>query len=113
MRTLTGSFSFSVPEPHPDAGQRLTKTFTYDQVESDSEAIDVIKAKGWSLTELVNDKLKSAARANAYQNALAPYRPSEVPPDQIRERVIRDLIRVGVPEDVARRQVEGLLTSTR
>lgn len=109
MKTLTGSFSFSIPEPHPESGTKITKTYEYAQVDSDSEAIDTIKAKGWSLVDLVNDRLKSTARANAYQNALAPYRPTEVSPDQIRERMIRDFIRLGVAEEVARRQVESLL----
>jgi hypothetical protein len=42
---------------------------------------------------------------------LLPYRPSEVTPDEIKERMIRDYIRLGIPEDTARKQVEALLSA--
>lgn len=62
---------------------------------------------------MVNDNLKANARSNAYQAALLPYRPSEVSPAEIQERMVRDYIRLGIPEDVARAQVSGLLASTQ
>jgi hypothetical protein len=55
--------------------------------------------------------LKANARSNAYQAALLPYRPSEVTPDEIKERMVRDYIRLGVPEDAARKQVDSLLAA--
>jgi hypothetical protein len=61
---------------------------------------------------MVNDNLKANARSNAYQAALLPYRPSEVSAEDIKERMIRDYIRLGIPEDTARKQVEALLAAS-
>ncbi len=105
MKTLAGKFSFSVPEGHPEAGTKVEKAFEYQAVENDTEAATVLTEKKLSLVELVNDKLKMNARSNAYQTALLPYRPSEVSPEEIRERTIRDLIRLGMSEDAARAMV--------
>ena len=98
---------------HPQAGEKVEKTFDYKLVDNDSEATSVIAEKKWSIVALVNDSLKANARSNAYQAALLPYRPSEVTPAEIQERMIRDYIRLGIPEDVARTQVEALLNATK
>jgi Glu-tRNA(Gln) amidotransferase subunit E-like FAD-binding protein len=111
-QTKVGKFSFTVPEgPHADAGKKIEKTFDYNVVDNDAEANQVIADKKWSIVGMVNDTLKANARSNAYQAALLPYRPSEVSPDEIRERMIRDYIRLGIPEDMARKQVESLLAA--
>lgn len=107
MKTEVGKFSFSVPDGHPEAGKKVEKAFEYSQVENDVEANAVLTDKKISLVEIVNDKLKANARSNAYQTALLPYRPSEVSPDEIRERTIRDLIRLGMTEDAARNMVQS------
>lgn len=112
MKTHVGKFSFAVPEGHSEAGKKIEKGFEYKQVETDTEANEVMTEKKWSLIDMVNDNLKANARSNAYQAALLPYRPSEVTPDEIKERMVRDYIRLGVPEDVARKQVEALLSAT-
>ncbi len=113
MLDKSGSFSFKVPEGHAEAGKKVEKKFDYAECENDGEAIDVMSSKKWVLVELVNDLLKQASRSNAYQNALAPYRPSEVSPEDIRERMIRDFIRLGVAENQARAQVESLLAANK
>jgi hypothetical protein len=105
MKNEVGKFSFSVPEGHQDAGKKIEKAFEYQVCENDTEASQVLADKKLSLAELVNDKLKSNARSNAYQAALLPYRPSEVSTEDIQERAIRDLIRLGMPEDAARNLV--------
>ena len=112
MQNKTGKFSFAIPEGHPQAGEKVEKTFDYKLVDNDSEASAVITEKKWSIVALVNDNLKANARSNAYQAALLPYRPSEVTPEDIKERMIRDYIRLGIPEDVARTQVDALLNAT-
>ena len=112
MRTLTAKFGFAIPDGHPQAGEKVEKTFEYRQTDSDEEAQTVLTEKKWSLTGLVNDNLKANARSNAYQAALLPYRPSEVSPEDIKERMVRDYIRLGVPEEVARTQVEALLNAS-
>lgn len=112
MNTKVGKFTFAIPEGHAQAGDKIEKTFDYLECTSDSEAQGVIAEKKWSVVSMVNDNLKANARSNAYQAALLPYRPSEVSPAEIKERLIRDYIRIGVPEDVARKQVDALLAAT-
>ena len=112
MKQEAGKFSFAIPEGHPDAGKKIEKAFEFKQVENETEAAAVIAEKKWSIVDMVNDTLKSNARSNAYQNALLPYRPSEVTPDEIKERVIRDLIRLGMPEDAARAQADSIVAAT-
>jgi hypothetical protein len=113
METKVGKFTFAIPEGHAQAGEKVEKTFEYQQVSNDAEAQGVITEKKWSIVGMVNDNLKANARSNAYQAALLPYRPSEVSPEDIKERMIRDYIRLGIPEDTARKQVEALLAASQ
>lgn len=113
MKSLVGKFSFAVPEGHAQAGEKIEKAFEYQECETTEEAEKVLTEKKLSLVELVNDKLKANARSNAYQAALLPYRPSEVAPEDIKERMIRDYIRLGIPEETARKQVDALLNATQ
>ena len=112
MQTKTGKFTFAIPEGHAQAGEKVEKTFDYKVCDNDAEATSIMTEKKWSLTGMVNDVLKANARSNAYQAALLPYRPSEVSPEEIKERMVRDYIRLGIPEDVARKQVEALLAAS-
>jgi hypothetical protein len=112
MQTKTGKFTFAIPDGHPQAGEKVEKTFEYKVCDNEAEANSVLAEKKWSIVGLVNDNLKANARSNAYQAALLPYRPSEVTPDEIKERMIRDYIRLGIPEDTARKQVEALLAAS-
>jgi len=113
METKVGKFTFAIPEGHAQAGEKVEKAFEYQQVQTEDEARKVLTEKNLSIVELVNDKLKMNARSNAYQAALLPYRPSEVSPEDIKERMIRDYIRLGIPEDTARKQVEALLAASQ
>lgn len=112
MRTLSGKFSFAVPEGHAQAGEKIEKNFDYSQCDNDAEALQVISEKKWSLVGLVNDVLKANSRSNAYQAALLPYRPSEVSPEEIQERMVRDYIRLGFSEEKARKKVAAMLADT-
>ena len=113
MKDLTGKFTYKVPEDstHSQAGQKIEKEFDYQECETVAEAEKVAEDKKWNLLDFVNDALKQNARANAYQNALAVYRPSEVSPDEIKARMVRDFIRLGLPEDVAKAQVDSILAA--
>jgi hypothetical protein len=113
MKDLTGKYKYKVPadSAHKDAGQQFEKSFDYSECETVEEAEKVASEKGWSLLEFVNDKLMNAARSSSYQNALAVYRPSEVPPDEIKARMVRDFIRLGLPEEVAKTQVDAILSA--
>jgi hypothetical protein len=110
MEKKVGKFTFAVPEGHPEAGTKIEKSFDYDFCNSETEALSVISEKKWNVTSMVNDTLKANARSNAYQAALLPYRPSEVSPEDIKERIIRDYIRLGFTEDVSRKMAEGMLS---
>jgi hypothetical protein len=113
MQTKVAKFTFAIPEGHPQAGEKVEKTFEFKVCDNESEAQAVVTDKKWSLVGMVNDILKANARSNAYQAALLPYRPSEVSPEDIKERMIRDYIRLGIPEDTARKQVEALLAANQ
>jgi hypothetical protein len=112
MQVKVGKFSFSIPEGHPQAGEKLEKSFEYQVCDNETEATSIVTDKKWSVVGMVNDILKANARSNAYQAALLPYRPSEVSPEDIKERMIRDYIRLGIPEDTARKQVDSLLAAS-
>jgi len=112
MESKVGKFTFSIPDGHPQAGDKIEKTFDFQVCNTVEEASQVIADKKWNVVSMVNDNLKANARSNAYQAALLPYRPSEVSPDEIKERMIRDYIRLGISEDAARKQVESLLAAT-
>lgn len=113
MQTKVAKFTFAIPEGHPQAGEKIEKTFDYQVCDNQTEAEKVVTDKKWSIVGMVNDILKANSRSNAYQAALLPYRPSEVSPEDIKERMIRDYIRLGIPEDTARKQVEALLAANQ
>jgi|SRR5215831_2651634 len=105
------NFTFRVPEGHEKAGEKITKSFQFDQCETDAEAVQLIADKKWSVKDLANEALKTNARSNAYQNALAPYRPTERTPEQIRQDLIRDFIRSGKSEELATKLVDMALAA--
>jgi len=119
MQSKLATFTFVVPtdddveKRHVDAGKEISKTFSYDVCDTEEEAQKVLADKKWTILEMVNNKLKSSARSNSYQNALIPYKPTEVKPEEIRARMIRDFIRMGVSEEVATAQVDGLLNAQK
>jgi hypothetical protein len=113
MQVGEGHFKFDVPEGHTEAGEEKKGSFAFQQCDDEKEAVQALKDREWGLVKLVNDKLRQTARSNAYQNALAPYRPSEVSQDDIRARMIRDYIRMEIPEKVAREQIDALLAARK
>lgn len=112
METKVGKFSFTIPDGHSQAGEKVEKAFDYQVCQNEPEAQDVITSKKWNIVTMVNDALKANARSNAYQTALLPYRPSEVSAEDIKERMVRDYIRLGIPEETARQQVDALLKAS-
>lgn len=108
-QVLEGKFSFKVPDGHPEQGNEVKKTFSYVNCTDDAQAVATLKDRKWKLRDIINDKIKASARSNSYQNALMPYRPSEVSQADIRARMIRDLIRSKVPEDRAIEIIDSAL----
>ena len=111
METKTAKFSFAIPDGHDKAGEKVEKTFDYQVCETEDEALKVIADKKWSVLKMVNENLKANARSNAYQAALLPYKPSEVSQEDIVERMVRDYIRLGFSEEIARAQVTSMLAN--
>lgn len=108
------TLTFTVPDNAPsveDRGKEIRRAFAYVEVDNVADAQQVIVDKGWNLVELVNRKLKQDARSAVYQAEMVRFKPSTVSPDEIRERTIRDLMRLGIPENVARAQVDGMLSA--
>lgn len=114
MKTLVGKFTFKVPDDSPvveERGKKVEKAFDYRETENENEAQSVMTEKKWSLKDMVDEALKANARSNAYQSALLPHKPSEVSQDDIKERMIRDYIRLGIAENIARAQVDAMLAN--
>ncbi len=111
MTTDVGKFTITVPEGHPEAGKKIAKTFEFKVCADTAEAEAVIEDKDWSILDMVNERQKGAARSNAYQNALMPYKPSEVSSDDIKARMIRDAIRAGHTEESATTLIESLFSA--
>jgi len=109
-----GGFTFKVPEGHPlhkdDKGniRVIAGSYDYAQCKNDAQAVATLKEEEWAIVDMVNDELKSRAKNNAYQKAFAGYKKSAVSPEQIRARMVLDMIRVGVPADVAEKTVANL-----
>ena len=119
FKELVGKFSFTIPfltpeqiaqglTQHADAGKEIEKPFTYPQVTSEDDARAVLTEKKMSVMDLVNNELKKNARSNAYQAATLVYRPSEVPVEDIYERMRRDAIRTGLTEEQANAHIAAL-----
>jgi hypothetical protein len=113
MKHQAGKFKFSVPDDaktpdgqlHQDAGKELEKPFEYDSPETVDEANEILAKRKLNIVGLVSEKVKNLARSAAYQAATLVYKPSEVSAEDIQERAIRDLIRLGMSEEAARNMV--------
>lgn len=97
------------------AGAEIEKSFTYREVDSQELADKIITEKKWDLLELVNRKLKSDARSNAYQAELLQHKPVTTTrsPEEIRESMVRDAIRLGFGESEARAYVDSMLAALK
>lgn len=121
MKTQVGKFKFTVPsdavtpdgQPHPEAGKKLEKPYEYSQVETDDEANAILAKKEMTLQDIVNERLKENAKSSAYQSTLLLYKPSKVSEDDIVERMVRDYIRLGASEELARAQVKAVLAASK
>jgi Glu-tRNA(Gln) amidotransferase subunit E-like FAD-binding protein len=113
----TDVLSFTVPKETvkegATPGAKYDKSFTYRVCDSDELAHKIMEEKDWSVQDLVNRKLKADARSNAYQSESIAHQPvkSTVPLSEIKERLVRDFMRSGLSESVARAQVESVLAA--
>jgi hypothetical protein len=113
----TDTLKFTVPQDtiKEDAvpGSKYDKQFTFRVVETEEQAQAIMKEKDLSLVDLINRKLKGDARSNAYQAETIAHTPVKlnVPASEVKERMIRDFMRLGLQESVARAQVESILAA--
>jgi len=101
------------PEQQHMAGKKVEKNFAFPQVVNADEANQVMEIKGLSVVDYVNDYLKSNARSSCYQSTAALYKESKLSAEEILERSVRDMIRGGIPEDIARAAMEGAKASVK
>ena len=112
--TLSDTFSFTVPKDsdHPDAGKKIERSFDYQRVKDDDAALSVIADKGWTLTNMVNKLLKANARSSGYQTAALIYNPEKTKTaEEVFESMVRDLIRNGFSEAIARNVAKSAMDS--
>lgn len=108
--------TFTVPTDSPvesERGKEYEREFSYRQVDNEDDARKVIETKKWSLIDIVNNKLKGAARSNAYQAALAPHKAQDVDPEKVFESTIRNMVKQGIPETMARELLKNTLTAVK
>lgn len=107
------TLSFRVPDGFPDQGKKIPKPFDYVVCLNDQQAVATIKERKWKLVDIINDKIQSAARSNAYQASLAAYQTLKVSPEAIRVRMIKDMIRSKIPESLATKLVDDALAQAQ
>lgn len=117
LKTDSDTLKFKIPSSHADAldekGNPVEKTVTFEfpVCSSEEEANEVIAFKKWNIVDIVNDILKTQARANKYQSATAVYRQT-LTLDEMADRVFRDLMRTGqFSEEFAKNQADALRKS--
>lgn len=111
------TFDYKVPADSPVESERgqdkKDNPFSFRQVKTIDEANEVIKVKDWDLVEMVNKILKANARSNAYQAALAPHKVDNVDPEKVFESTVRNMVRQGIPESMARELLKNTLTAVK
>jgi len=116
------TFDYKVPSDSPVESERgkeyKDNPFQFRQIAKsadgqDTDALEVIRIKGWDLTDMVNKLLKGNARSNAYQAKMAPHKASEVDPEKAFEQTVRNLVKQGVPEAMAREVVKNTLLAAK
>ena len=115
MQTLNGEFTIEAGKRQD--GQPKTVTgkfpFSYRQFDSLSEAQSSTDWTEKHLLEVINSYEKSSARATEYQRVTAPDRPDTSTPEYKRSALIKNLVSMGVPEDVATQQIDAMLSSAK
>lgn len=108
MNEKVGNFTFKVPEGHPEVGKKIEGTFPYTECVDEDEALAELASRPkLTILSLVNEYLKTSGRANAYQAAVIPYRET-VSPEKVQDRMVKDMIRLGMSREAAQNQVSSL-----
>lgn len=119
LKEFTSTLTYTIPsegvreEMKARSGEKIDRKFLFGQVDSEEQAKAVMAAKDWSVIDYVNGELKGNARSSCYQTTSALYKESKVTAEQIMERSIKDLIRLGVTEDIARATIEATVQQSQ
>jgi hypothetical protein len=122
MKTETGSANatvkdFSLIDPTNENGPRndgsneveVPYTFSYNILENDTELRNEFSPK--DLLDLGNARLKSSANSAARQKAIAPYAQDPNSQGAIRERMVKDAMKLGKTKEQAEAFVDSLLNA--
>lgn len=111
------TFDYKVPGDSPVESERgkeyKDNPFEFRAIATPEDAQEVIRIKEWDLVEMVNKILKGNARSAAYQAKMAPHKASDVDPEKAFEQTVRNLIKQGVPEAMAREVVKNTLLAAK
>lgn len=100
----------SVPDgPRNDGSKEVDVDYSYDydEIETAEELNKEFSEK--DLIALANARLKSTANSSARQKAIAPYAQDPNAPAAVKERMIKDAMKLGKSREVAEQFVDSLL----
>lgn len=86
-------------------------TFSWDELENQGELAEKFSAK--DLLKLANQRIKQTANSSERQKSVKPYLQDPSAPAAVRERMIKDMVSQGIPENVATAQIDTLLNSVK
>lgn len=91
---IESAFGFDAKNPPPaDKGVTLPLNFEFEYpVYATAEEAG---NAGYNFVALANTAAKSKAKASAYQRAINPLKPDVNSPEEVRKRLINDLMKVG------------------
>lgn len=105
--TIEQAFGFDVKnQPPTDKGITfpLNFEFEYPVFTTAEEAANA----GYNFVALANTAAKTKAKAAAYQKAISPLKPDVNSPDEVRKRLVNDLMKVGKTQAEAEALVGSL-----
>ncbi len=100
----------NVPDgPRNDGTKEVDVEYSYEYDELETrEELDK-KFSESDLIDLANARLKSTANSGARQKAIAPYAQDPNAPAAVKERMIKDAMKLGKTREVAEQFVDSLL----
>lgn len=113
MKTETGKATATVRD-YSDGKDGSTEVeipyeFSYNVLENDAELREKFSPE--SLRDLANARLKSTANSGARQAAISPYAQDPNSQAAIRERMVKDAMKLGKTKEAAESFVDSLLAA--
>jgi hypothetical protein len=105
MRKATGKFTITIPKgfdgyqenPTVENGGKIEREFEAEELETAEELSAYLNSgkEPRNILDLANAELTAKAKANAYQRAMAVYRPNELNEQETQNKLVMDFIRYG------------------